>query len=142
MNKATPIHLALLGSVLVGAGVLVKHHRLFDPLANLDFPYLAAMLGIAAFLVGIHCALFSCNPADLPFRPNLAMYVLIAGAANVNIVWDGIALDYPREAIWMGLSNSVEFAFYYAAFLFLPRCCRGKPSNEENGGSDPDASTE
>ncbi len=121
MNKSTPMLLALLGSALVGAAVLIKRYPLFDPLGNVDFPYLAAMLGLVALVVGVHCALFSCHPADLPLRPNLVMYVIIASAANINIVWDGIALDYPSEAIEMGLSNSLEFSVYYAAFLFLPR---------------------
>ncbi len=59
---------------------------------------------------------------ELPLLPNLILFVLIAGASNVNIVWDGVATGYTKADIWLNLSNSIEFSLYYAAFLFLPRC--------------------
>lgn len=120
-NLTTPAYLAALGIFLVAAGVLTERYPLFDRIANIDFPYLAGMLGFAALVVGLHCALFSSAPSQLPLRPNVALFILIAGAANVNIIWDGVAFDFSGSDIWLNLSNSAEFSLYYAAFLFLPK---------------------
>ena len=124
MGKTRPLSFAALGASLVLAGILVKSRPLLDPLANISFPYLAGMLGLAVLVVGIHCLLFASPVRELPLLPNILLFVLIAGASNVNIVWDGVVLGFSREDIWLSLSNSLEFSLYYAAFLFLPRCGR------------------
>lgn len=120
-SATTPVYLAVLGVSLLASGILFHRYPLFDAIANLGFPYLAGMLGFAALVVGLHCVLFGSGPAELPLRANVALYVLIAGAANVNIIWDGVAGGFSHGDIWLNLANSVEFSLYYAAFLFLPR---------------------
>lgn len=138
MNKTTPLSFAALGLSLVAAGILTKRYALLDELANISFPYLAGMLGLAALVVGIHCILFGAGPGELPLLPNLLLFVIVAGAANVNIVWDGVVGSYSKADIWLNLSNSLEFALYYAAFLFLPRWGRKKAVRS---GSDSEGST-
>ena len=120
-NKTTPLLVAALGISLIGAAILTRQNPLFDRIANISLPYLAGLLGLAALTTGIHCALFASAPHELPLLPNVVLYILIAGAANVNIVWDGMVIDMPRNEIWLSLSNSLEFSIYYAAFLFLPK---------------------
>ena len=121
MSKATSLGFAALGISLVAAGILIKRHSLFDPIANISFPYHAGILGFAVLVVGLHCVLFDSLPRDLPLRPNVVLFVLIAVAANANIVWDGIVSDFSDDDIWWNLCDSLEFSFNYAAFLFLPR---------------------
>ena len=121
MNKTTPLTFAALGLTLVFVGILLERVPLLDEIANISFPYLAGMLGLAVLVVGIHCILFGVGPSKLPLVPNLILFFIIAGAANVNIVWDGVALGKSEADIWLNLSNSLEFALYYAVFLFLPR---------------------
>lgn len=132
-TTTTPAYLAALGVSLLAAGILTRRYPLFDPIANIGFPYLAGMLGIAALVVGLHCVLFASTPADLPVRPNVVLYILIAGAANVNIIWDGVVVGFSGNDIWLNLSNSGEFSLYYAAFLFLPRWI-GKTKASANEG--------
>jgi hypothetical protein len=113
-----------LGVSLVSVGILIKKYPLLDPLANISFPHLAGVLGLAVLVVGVHCLLFASLPRDLPLLPNLTLFGIIAGAANINIVWYGLVGGYSvnvLDDIGLNLSNSLEFSVYYAAFLFLPR---------------------
>ena len=113
--------LALLGILLVSAGLVVRKIQVMDAVANVDFAYLAVMLGLASMCVALHCALFSARVSALPFWPNLVLFVIIACAANINVVWDGVVLGVAKKEILLSLANSAEFSIYYAAMLFLPR---------------------
>ena len=131
MNKFTSLSFAGLGVSLVAVGILLRKYPLLDPLANISFRYLAGILGVAVLVVGVHCMLFASLPRELPLLPNLALFVLVAGAANINIVWDGIVMGFPKSDIWLNLSNSLEFSLYYAAFLFLPKWIRRETPGKE-----------
>ena len=130
MNRSQSLSFAVLGVSLIGVGILVKSHPLLDTVANISFPYLAGMLGLAVLVVGIHCLIFASSIRELPLLLNLILFILIAGASNVDIVWDGVVFGYTKEDIWLSLSNSLAFSFYYAAFLFLPRCGRKARTQE------------
>lgn len=131
MNQSAPLSFAGLGVSLVAVGVLIKKYPLLGPLANISFAYLAGILGLAVLVVGVHCMLFASLPRELPLLPNLVLFVLVAGAANVNVVWDGIVIGFPKNDIWLNLSNSLEFSLYYAAFLFLPKWIRRETAAKE-----------
>ena len=121
MNRMQPLSFAVCGVSLVVVGILAKSFPLLDQLANISFPYLAGMLGLVVLVVGIHCLVFASSVRNLPLWPNLILFAIIAGAANINIVWDGIVIGYTKEDIWLNVGNSLEFSLYYATFLFLPR---------------------
>lgn len=134
-STTTSACLTALGVSLLVAGILLNRYPLFDTIAEIGFSYLAGMLGLAALVVGLHCVLFASTPAELPTRPNVALYILIAGAANVNIIWDGMACGFSRTDIWLNLGNSAEFSLYYAAFLFLPKWI-GKAEESDNAATE------
>ncbi len=121
MNQFQALSFAAVGVSLVAVGILLESYPLFDPLANIESAYLAGMLGLAVLVVGIHCLLFASTVRELPLLPSVVLFVIIAGASNVNIVWDKVVHGFSEEDMWLGLSNSLEFSIYYAAFLFLPR---------------------
>ena len=79
MNKIQSLSFAALGLSLIVVGILVKSYPLLDRLANIEFAYLAVMLGLAVLVVGIHCLLFASPVRELPLLPNLILFVLIAG---------------------------------------------------------------
>lgn len=141
MNKIQTLSFAAFGVSLIVVGILVKSHPLLDSLANISFPYLAGMLGLAVLVVGIHCLLFASPIRELPLLPNVVLFAIIAGASNVNIVWDGVLGSYTKDDIWLNLSNSLEFTIYYAAFLFLPRygpsARTDATRSSDAGGDDP-----
>jgi len=118
---ANAVCLVLLGVLLVAAGLAVRKNPVLDTIANMEFAYLAVMLGLASMCVALHCALFSAAVSALPLWPNLILFVMIACAANINVVWDGVVLGAGKNDILLNLANSAEFAIYYAAMLFLPR---------------------
>lgn len=118
---ANAVCLVLLGVLLVSGGMAVRKIQVMDAIANVDFGYLAVMLGLASMCVALHCALFSARVSALPFWPNLILFVIIAGAANINVVWDGVVFGVARNEVLLNLANSAEFTIYYAAMLFLPR---------------------
>ena len=109
------------GMLLVVAGAVCKHYALFDEIANLSLPYLFGMLGVSALVVGAQCALFGCTVRQLPILPNTLLFLVVAAAANINVLWDGVAFEYERSRVLLNLADSVEFTVYYALFLFLPR---------------------
>lgn len=130
MDKLQSLSFSVLGVSLIVVGILLSSYPLLDRLANIDFAYLVAMLGLAILVVGIHCQLFASPVGDLPLLPNVVIFVVIASAANVNIIWDAVVLGADKKDMWLGLSNSTEFSVYYAAFLFLPRWRRKRTKTQ------------
>lgn len=125
------IVITALGVSLVGVGIALRQYPLLDQIANISFSYLAGIVGLAILVVGVHCILFGSTISELPLLPNFFLFIVIGGAANVNIVWDGIVIGAERSDIWLNLSNSLEFTVYYAAFLFLPRLGRKRKASNE-----------
>lgn len=128
---ARSIAITALGVSLVGVGIALKQYPLLDPIANISFPYLAGIVGLAILVVGVHCILFGSTIPELPLLPNFLLFIVLGGAANVDIVWDGIVIGAERKDIWLNLGNSLEFTVYYAAFLFLPRLGRKRKASNE-----------
>ncbi len=113
---------AILGLALAILAVIIKRYAMLDVIANLSFPYLCSLIGLAVVLLGVHCLVFDSPPARLKLLPNLILFLIFAVASIVDVIWDGILNSFPTgEIVENAVGNSVEFVVIYAAVLFLPR---------------------
>ena len=60
-----PLSFAALGSSLVAVGILLERYPRLDDIADISFPHLAGMLGLAALVARIHRILFGAGPGEL-----------------------------------------------------------------------------
>ena len=115
------LNLALVGIGLIASSAIVKNWAILGPLGNISVTYFMSVLGASALFVSVHCAIFRAPVAKLPLAPSATLYVLVAVALQVDVVWDGLTRKYSLSQVLLGLADSAELAIVYAAVLFLPR---------------------
>jgi len=136
VNWKYSVPYAILGLALAILAVIIKTYAMLDEIANLSFPYLCSLIGIAVILLGVHCLVFDSSPSRLRLLPNLILFAIVAGASVVDVVWDGAFKGFAGGAITDNVSNSLEFVLIYAAVLLLPRLSGRQNGTDEAAGAE------
>ena len=132
MNWKYSVPYAILGLALAILAVIIKSWAMLDEIANLSFPYLCSIIGLAVILLGVHCLVFDSPPSRLRLLPNLILFLIVAGSSIGDVIWDGIFQSFPTgDIVENVVGDSVGFIMIYAAVLFLPRF-KGKQGGEDN----------